>query len=257
MSTARLALALLTLLTSVAVAAPSIEVIELRSRSAEEMIPLIQPFAEPGTSLTGTGYQLIIKAEPAQMIQLQGLVHQLDTPLRNLLITVRQVTRAEARESEIGASGKVGSGDSSEVDLRLRVGDERLSRDGSYRVRTIEGREAFVLVGQRVPYRSGYGRYGRAIDYQLVSSGFYVTPHLRGDSVELEISPREERLQRDASGTVATRSVSTVVRGALGEWIDLGSADERIEAEGRDIATRESGTGGQDYVTQLRVDLLR
>jgi hypothetical protein len=251
-----LTLAVLLLATTGALAAPSLEVIELRSRSAEEMIPLIQPFAGPDTSLTGKGYQLIIKAEPAQMIELQRLVRQLDTPMRNLLITVRQVTREEASRSEVGASGRIGSGQSA-VDLRLRAGGDAYARDGSYRVRTIEGREAYVLVGQRVPYSGRHDPYGRGVDYQLVSSGFYVTPYLRGDGVELEISPRQERLRPGHRGTVQTQSVNTVVRGALGEWIELGGAMELSEAEGREIAGREAAASDQDYVTQVRVDLIR
>jgi hypothetical protein len=257
MRAAILSLAVLLLAATRALAAPSLEVIELRSRSAEEMIPLIHPLADPGTTLTGKGYQLIIKAEPAQMIELQRLVRQLDTPLRNLLITVRQITREEARQSEVGASGRIGSGQGAQVDLRLRAGDDAYARDGSYRVRTIEGREAFVRVGQRVPYPGRYDPYGQGVDYHLVSSGFYVTPHLRGDGVELEISPRQDRLLPGHRGTVETQSVNTVVHGALGEWIDIGSAAQQSEAEGREIAGRETASGDQEYFTQVRVDLVR
>lgn len=240
-----------------ALAAPSLEVMELHSRSAEEMIPLIRPLAAPGTGLSGTGYQLIIKAEPAEMIELQRLIRQLDTPLRNLLITVRQVTREEASRSEVGASGRIGSGQGAQIDLSLRAGKDAYSQDGSYRVRTIEGREAFVMVGRRLPAPGRYEPYGRDVDYRLVASGFYVTPYLRGNGVELEISPRQERLRQGRPGTVETQSVNTVVRGALGEWIDLGGAAQLGEAEGREIAGREAASADQEYTTQVRVDLIR
>ncbi|MGD2084106.1 MAG: hypothetical protein PVF91_14180 [Chromatiales bacterium] len=241
---------------SSAAAAPRLEVIELHSRSAKEMIPMIAPLLDPGTSLSGTGYQLIAKAEPEQLVELRRLVHQLDTPLRNLVISVRQVTRGEAQAREIGASGRVGSGEPASIDLELRAQADALSRDGSYRVRTLEGREAFVRAGRRVPYRSSLGRYGSTVDYQTVSSGFFVTPHLRGGNVQLEISPRQERLRPGPPGPIDTRQASTVVTGALGEWITLADVDEREESRERGIASRSSAAADEEYVTQVRVELV-
>lgn len=69
-----------------------IEVINLQHRSAEDIIPLLQPVAGSQGAITGRNQQLIIRATPARIAQIRELLGPLDTAPRNLLVSVRQAT---------------------------------------------------------------------------------------------------------------------------------------------------------------------
>jgi hypothetical protein len=56
------------------------------------------------------------------------------------------------------------------------------------------------------------------------SSGFYVVPRVNGDYVTLDIQQRNDRPGMQG-GVINTQSADTVVRGRLGEWIDLGGVN--------------------------------
>ena len=62
--------------------AQSLEIIELRYRSAAEVIPILQPLLESGGALTGQDYKLFVRASSANLAQLRkALAAKLDLPL--------------------------------------------------------------------------------------------------------------------------------------------------------------------------------
>lgn len=69
--------------------AQPIEIIGLRHRFADDLLPLLQPLVEPGGALTGQGSQLFLRASPANARQIKEVLATLDRPPRQLLITVR------------------------------------------------------------------------------------------------------------------------------------------------------------------------
>ena len=63
------------LLLSVLIAAPvagqSLEIISLRHRTADQVLPALRPLVEPGATLTGQGTQLIVRASPSNLAELR------------------------------------------------------------------------------------------------------------------------------------------------------------------------------------------
>jgi type II secretory pathway component GspD/PulD (secretin) len=135
-------------------------------------------------------------------------------------------------------------------------------------VRVMEGREAYVRVGQSVPVRGREVRRtmvgGKMVEqvvdstqYHDIATGFYVLPRLSGDRVTLDISPQREALSRQVPGGVSVQSVVTTVSGQLGEWIEIGGI-------GQDAAGRQALLLGSVATTvsdirrvQVRVDEVR
>jgi hypothetical protein len=130
----------------------------------------------------------------------------------------------------------------------IREGDDRLcvhiaegrnveSDRNTQTVRVMEGREAFVGVGQSVPVRGRQVRRvvinGQLVEqvmegtqYRDVTTGFYVLPRLSGDRVTLDVSPQRETLSRQIPGGVNVQSVVTTVSGQLGEWMEIGGISQ-------------------------------
>ena len=226
---------------------PVLEVFELRHRPPEELLPVVQDMLAPEGSASALGNKLIVKATPAQLHELRGLLRELDVAARQLLITVRQQRSDDLREREVELSGRIEAGDG-EIVLpgergaprrpRLRVQDDSASgtRGDRQHIRVLEGYEANIYLGETRPYVLRQylpdGRYVESTQLQDTLTGFVVRPRLQGERVLLEISPRQERAAR--AGRVERMETSTTVSGALGEWLDLSGAVE-------DIAQRRSG----------------
>jgi len=240
-----------------------IEVIELQSRTLEEIIPVIRPLLGAGDSVTGMGSKLVLKAPPERVREVRKLLVELDRPPRRLLISVGN--QGDVARSSRGYSGSadIRTGDSQisinsagkPVDAssaRIRLHDRATQRSSSagYRVQALEGRPAWINSGMRVPvsgveryYRNGNPYERQTTQLRDVTTGFYVVPRLQGDSVTLEILQHDDRALR-GRGAVSTQSAGTMVRGRLGEWLELGgintSTDSTRGGLGRSVASRDS-----------------
>ncbi len=241
-----------------------IEVIELKSRTLEEVIPVIRPLLGTNDSVTGMGNNLVLKAPPDRVQQIRRLLVELDRPPQRLLITVGNqgdVTRS-SRGYSASADIRAGDGQISinspgkpvdETSARVRLQDRATQRSSTsgYQVQALEGRPAWINSGMRVPvsrveryYQNGVPYERRTTQLQDVSGGFYVVPRLQGDSVTLEILQHDDRAAARGRGVVSTQSTGTVVRGRLGEWLNLGGIDTRSDNHegglGRSLSTQES-----------------
>ncbi len=258
-------------------AAEQTEVIELRARTAEEMVPLLRPLLAPGGALTGRGTQLIVRTTPENLAELRRVLAQLDRAPRQLLITVLQgeAAREALREAEASASigvgerGRVvlgepapGAGDG--VQLRLRSTESSREAEDAQRVRVLEGNAALIRVGQSVPVGSvsvTRGPHGRevtkSIDYRDLDSGFVVVPRIAGERVTLEIRAQRQSASPGGGGRFETAEVQTTVSGRLGEWIELGGSRTQSSAASGAGLERSAQTASDDRRVILKVEEIR
>lgn len=256
-----------------------LEVIPLRYRTAQEVIPIIQPMLAREGSVSDFQGQLVVRTTPANLDEIKRVLASIDTAPRQLLITVRQDAEAGRSRSTAEVSGSVGgdhgrvtapgSRDSRGGNVVLREGDDSVrlqvlegtgsrSDRNTQSLRVMEGREAFVRVGQSVPVRGRQVQRsvvgGRVVEqvvetaqYRDAATGFYVLPRVTGDRVTLNISAQRETLSKQAHGSVNVQSMVTTVSGRLGEWMEIGGIGQ--DASGKQsvllgritTATRDSG----------------
>ena len=255
------------------VRAEILEAIPLHFRSAEELIPILQPLVEAGGVVTGSGDVLLIRTSAANLDQLRAALVTLDHAPRQLLITVGQSSAGSASNADVRGSvdvriGETSSGEShSSVNGRVVAGD-LASRDDIRNVtsvRALEGNEAYVMFGESRPLESSSivpGRYGPQVaqttQYRDVGTGFYVTPRVTGDRVTLEISPAATTSSvRTAAATWSARQgATTVVSGKLGAWLEIAGVQQ--SGSGSDQGTLTWGTRGEShqYTAWVKVDAL-
>lgn len=278
-------LALLFLVVSLPLFAQQLEVIRLQHKSAEQVLPVLQPLVEPGGTLTGHLNSLFLRASAANRAQIREALAALDVPLRRLLITVRQDNRAggEAEGAEwsgsVGTPGvrvtRPGAPEAGGGSVEIRRGDDVL-RGSAYgtrgssgersrqQVQTVEGGRAFIRVGSSLPLplrQVVLGPRGAVVAESIVyvdlGSGFDAVPHLAGDQVTVEILPRQESLSATVPGGVNSTRISTTVAGRLGEWIELGgSGGEAGSGSGGGFAY-STRSGFSEQRVLLRVDEIR
>lgn len=241
------------------VVAQSLDVIDLKYRTAAEVIPVLQPLLEKGGALTGQDYKLFVRATPSNLRQLRAALEQIDRKPNQLLVSVRRSTEQEVQRERARVSGTV-SNRAADVSVRATESSSRDRNSGIASVQVIEGNSALISSGSDVPIVTsvvaGAGRRpfaGATTSYRNLSSGFVVTPRLRGTQVVLDIEQQDERL---ANGTVQTQSLTTQVSGPLGEWIRLGGVNESSSSQQRGILSRQYSTQSDAREIWIRVEMV-
>jgi hypothetical protein len=88
-----------------------LEVIQLKHRTTNEIIPLIHPFLDKQGALSGMRSRLIIRTTPDNLREIKQLLNEIDGSPRRLIITVKHdVGRVTAR-SLLNLSGNISKGD--------------------------------------------------------------------------------------------------------------------------------------------------
>lgn len=233
----------------------ALEIIPLKHRPSDEVIPVLKALIGPGGTITGINHQLIVRTTPANLIELRRVLNSIDKAKRRLLITVRQDVAANVLGAEQSLSGNYRSGDFSVastdgkgaydgVVVEKRGRDHRvryrsLSTGGQsdeknvHFVQTMENQATFIYTGQSVPVAErtviisdSDSTFHEGIGYRDVTSGFYVVPRINGNTVTLALAPQLQVVNPYRASTVEVQNAETMVSGRLGTWIDLGGATQ-------------------------------
>jgi type II secretory pathway component GspD/PulD (secretin) len=236
--------------------ADALTTIELHSRPAEDVIPIVQPLLGPDDAVTGQGFKLFLRAPQATVAQVRQIVASLDVAPKMLLISVFQGSDRDLRTLGVSGDLRIGDDDGSVAigtsrhrdggaDVRLSTRNasgganvtstrSRLRDSPVHQLRVSEGSEGYIETGASIPYFSGTQWYGRgmvgsSVEYKDVTTGFYVLPRVRGDQVSLEVSPFKQSLNQRGGGSIDTRRARTTVNGRLGDWLPIGGTTEQVQ----------------------------
>lgn len=261
----------------------SVEVITLKHRTAEELVPILQPMLARDATVSGLRGQLVVRTTPANLREVRRILDSLDVAPRRLMITVAQAAGSDQGDRGADVSGTLRRDDQLRLTVpgappaargrdgvQARVYDSR-SMDNMrvvQSVQVVEGRSAFIQTGASVPVpqrrvvRSVVN--GRPVDemiesfeYRDADTGYHVTPRVTGDRVTLELSPQRESFVQRAPGVVEVQRVVSTVSGRLGEWIELAAVSQERSAEGSVLLGRAGSNRVETRSVVVKVDELR
>ena len=263
-----------------------LEVIDLKYRSADQIVPMLKPLLAPGGTISALQNRVILRTTPQNMAELKKVLDAVDTMPKRLMVSVRQEAVGTGLDTEAEVSGSIGTGDArvsvpgnrskEGATATVRKGDnvvrgraissQSATTDrGVQTVQVLEGNEALIRIGQSVPIGSGSltvtllgAQVSQSVEYRDADTGFRVKPRVNGDRVTLEISSRRDTVA-DPYATAPTfnvQRIDTVVSGRLGEWMDIGGVDQsRVQNEGGTIS-RRTGSVSDDRKVFVKVDRL-
>jgi type II secretory pathway component GspD/PulD (secretin) len=257
----RLLLVLLVAATALAARAQEVEIFSLRHRTADQVIPILQPLVEPGGALTGMQNQVILRASRRNIEQVRQALAAIDTVPRRLMISVRQDAAGSLAQRSGSVSGSIGT-QGGNVDVRVRDSAASGSERVDQQVQGLEGSPAYISIGQSVPVQTGtvtQTPWGTVVQggttMQSYTTGFFVVPRVAGDRVTLEISTQRDR--PIGGGAAQVQGVSTVASGRLGEWIELGGVAQSGAVDQRGILSGSRTAGSTGRSVFVRVDEIR
>lgn len=262
-----------------------LEVITLEYRTAQDVIPILQPFVNSaGGTVSGMRNQLIVRTTRANLAEVRQILAGIDTLPRRLMVTVKQDTGLSAIQHSAELSGNAAIGKAqvnvpptgrdgrglvverqqggNSVRAQAQSSESRVNENNVQQLQVLEGNEAFIRVGQSVPVpqqtvvtNSQGTQRMETVQFRDINSGFYVKPRVSGDLVTLEVSPQRETAA--AGGSVNTQRVSSVVSGRLGEWIELGGVVQNRMRQNSGIASRDSERNGDQHNIYIKVEEIR
>lgn len=242
--------------------APTVQVYTLRHQLADNVRPVVAGILSREESVTAYNNELVVNAYPDTHAEVARLLQDIDRPMRNLWISVRNDRTGDSVGQSAGISGGIRTGEVVLGTGQPRYRDQGLivQHDGlqghvnretrqvttqqDQRLRAVEGYPAWISTGQAIPYRQ-VDRWGNAItDYRNADQGFYVTARVMGDRVVLDISTSDDKLSDDRQlrrhGVIETNRLKTSVSGYVGEWIRLGGIDTSENRRDGSYTSRDS-----------------
>jgi hypothetical protein len=223
-----------------AAAQHALEIIPLRHRTVEQVLPVLRPLLEPGATLTGQRGQLIVRASPDNRAEIRQALAAIDRPLRRLQISVRFDDASQHSSQRIDAGARA-SNRGARLDIRAQDSRGSESERVDQRIQVLEGARARILTGQSTPLPGAVWETG---------SGFEAVPRLSGDTVLVDIAPQKESLERQ-------QRMATTVSARLGEWFEVGGAVSSAAREDRGIASGSRSRSSEARRVWLKVEELR
>jgi type II secretory pathway component GspD/PulD (secretin) len=247
-----------------------LEVIALRYRTVEQVLPVLQPLvAKPGT-ISGMQNRLVVRTTPANLSEIRRVLDAIDRQPRKLMITVRQDADAQRGAEGVEVAGTVRSGGARTGTTGALQGraysTQSLENDRTaQQVQVLEGSEAFIRVGLSVPVydrrvvREVVGgrnveRSVDTIDYRDILTGFHVRPQVSGDIVTVEVSPQRDTPGQLGRGSANVHQLRTTVSGRLGEWLEIGGVVSGRSLESSGTVYRTDAARTENRRILLKVD---
>lgn len=257
------------------------KIFTLQHRFANDLLPFVEPMTGPDGTANGIDNQLIIRASPQRMQEIEALVAKMDAARVNRKITVSTSNNLQSEHERVEASGsakvgKVTIGNNRRAHLsnkhsnkpnsgRVEVenNSSNTRQTSNQFIQVLDGERAFIRVGQLVPFTQEwvtltqrYIQVDRFTDWREVTTGFAVRPRTIGDPnsklVELEITPRIARLNNQ--GYIDFEELTTVIRTSLGSWVDIGGTMQQNDEVSRKILGRQSLSSQQNSNLSVKVE---
>jgi type II secretory pathway component GspD/PulD (secretin) len=224
-----------------------LEIITLKHRTADEVIPALQPLLETGGALSGDNFTLFVRTSPANLVQLRQALEQLDRRPSQYLISVRNSTRQEIEREELAAAAAIGT-NGARATVRATDANARQQGTNISSVMVLEGNEAFIATGAGQPARGG-GSFGRQ------NSGITVTPRRLSDQQVMLQIQQQSRERSATSGRIESQSLSTQVTGKLGQWLELGGLSGSSSTTQRGILSGSYATSSDERSVWVKIEL--
>ena len=255
--------------TTITSAGTEFKIFTLQHRFASDLLPIVDQMVGADGTASGIDNQLIIRAQPERMREIEALVSQMDAARVNRKISVSTSNNMQSQHEHTEARGKLKMG-------KVIVGNDRRARPNTGNIdierntsntqqssnqfiNVLDGERAFIRVGQLVPFTQEwvtmtqrYIQVDRFTDWREVVTGFAVRPRTIGNEVELEITPRIARLNNQ--GFIDFEELTTVIRTPLGSWVDIGGTMQQNDEISRKILGSQSSSSQQTSGLSVKVD---
>jgi len=224
--------------------------LQLHSRLAVEVIPIIEPMLAAGDKISGHGFKIFLRSSEQTLIRVQDMIEAIDIASKVLQISVRQGGSRELRSLGISGGISVGTDDAS-ANISAAATQQHQQGSPVHRLRVTEGTEGFIETGNQIALFSG------GTEFKKVTTGFYVLPRVHGDNVTLQVSPFKNSKSSTSGGSINTQQANTTISGRLGEWLLIGGVTEQVKRSQSGTSGYSSTQSSSDESIWIKAELIQ
>ena len=249
------------------------KIITLQHVFASDLLPIIGPMVGADGAANGINNQLIVRAQPERMQDIEAIIAKLDVAKVNRKITVKSSNNVQTQQQRVDATGAVkvgkvtvGNDGRSQNSNRPNSGRVIVERNSSNTqqnsnqfVNVLDGARAFIKVGQIVPFTQEwvtitrrYIQIDRTTNWREITTGFAVRPRTIGNQVELEITPHIAKL--NSQGYTDFEDLKTIIHVKLGDWVDIGGTMQQNDDVSRKILGIQNSTSEEKSNLIIKVE---
>ena len=255
--------------------AESIHYYDLKQRPASEVIPLIQPFLEPGEVINGEGYQLFIKTTPIRANELHDLIVKIDKPMASYKISVSNDQSLLDSRLAVSGSARIESGDTtlevgkptkqeSSAELGVDSSNENKQSGQTQHLQVQQGKAAFISTANLgiIPiqhYSNGRKRnYTTQEMYPTSQDGFFIVVRSANNktanvNIQSTASNKIDRSVYHGYGQKQTY-LDTTLQVPLNSWFELGGIDESLTSRTREILSDSQSSKQTSNAILMRIE---
>jgi len=259
-------LAFICLCSSLALAEQKIETIQLNHRLATEVLPEVQSFLPKNATARAFNDYIILQARPSAITEIKQLIHQLDTPLQRLKVSVLKTDEKLLNQKNLDLETDISisnEGTSAAASINTWSSNTVRNKDQHYQAQGIAGNPILISMGQDIPqkqqdiliFADGSVAVQSSTDYISIASGFQAVARiLPNHHAVIDIHPQFSHLSK-RHGTINTSKIITSISGPVGTWIELGHIDNENKFE-KQGATRYRSHRKLQQTIYIKVDPL-
>lgn len=261
-------------------------VIQLQHRTPEDLIPVLKPFLDKNGQISEFENKIIIQTSPQNLITLQKMIKDLDTPVKQLMISVSNgydepsgVATDNQGDVNFGTQDRPGN----QVYGTTRDEDTQVNH-----IRVMDGHVAFIDTGVTIPLIKdqfvgsdvsnlngnigggviGDGQihgseianaYGKSVDYKNLTNGIFVKPSVVGSQVRMQLLTKNDQpivnQNSDTSPVYTTLKTDSTIMVPLGKWVYMGGNRDRNEMGSGNVYRTQSREQSQKNLW-IKVDVI-
>ena len=193
-----------------------IEIVNLKYRAANDVIPIIKPLLNKNETISGEKRVLFVRASNETLQQIISILPIIDAELRVLRISIMQDTMEMMRRNGYLTSNKKNNNN-------VIYSTKRSQFNPPQQVILIsEGQWASLQTGINIPKltrsTNDNGTVTESIDYQSIYTRIKIHPAINGKKLNIQVQSNTGSKQ----DITHSQTVTSSLKGTLGEWIALG-----------------------------------
>lgn len=216
--------------------------------------------------------KLLVQDEPTQMTLAEAIINELNAPRPNVRVEITLVEDSASLDQHVEVRGRVGGRDLSignrpgPTGIEIGGNNQRVttsSLSGQFLV-VQSGRSASIRVVREVPFVDYFYQYALGLGYVTgvqqtrwrdVGTQMAVAPRVRGNLIDVDLTPQITTLVDGVSGTIDCRELVTTVTVANGQSVQLGGFNRASEEFNRNFFSRgrSGGTGGGGFTLRATI----
>lgn len=234
---------------------------QLKHQPAEKLISIIQPHLSKQSTLSASGFKLIVSGSKSDEAMVTRMLSDLDTPFKEYIVQLRITSvpiDQNHSQNQTQIKGSSESTSTTTIVKKYRT-DDMLADDNEFTVRLIENYQGYINTGETYPEVKIVSQYGHLIpttSRKKIQSGVYINVSPIGEqNVGVKASAYQQQRQSTDLRNTNTSSTSSRIVTKLNSWALLASTENTSSHSSKNRYTTKSSSHKNRYY-YVKVKLL-